>query len=92
MNVQGNLAWARVDTTSGAIALDAVGTAKARTVSGDIKIGDLSVQANLSSVSGNIAVNGHGRPSVVARTVSRNIRSTGVDIEGRSVSGRIQPR
>lgn len=85
----------RVDahSVSGDIRVDTVNSLKARTVSGDIRIAKLVIGADLQTVSGDITVHGGSTARARAQSVSGDVRATGgVDVDARTVSGRVTNR
>jgi hypothetical protein len=93
IETRGLMAVVYAESTSGEVIADRVGKMRARTVTGNITVDNLGEHAEVSSTSGSIRV--FGRPGAYgrAKTVSGNIYSGGgMQLDGRSVSGRIRVR
>lgn len=81
-----------VRTMSGDVVTKGVGFVRARTMSGDIEVTGLHVGAALKTMSGDIRVAGApgGRAQVTASSMSGDVTGSGVDLHGRSMSGRVR--
>ncbi|MCU7724571.1 DUF4097 family beta strand repeat-containing protein [Actinoplanes sp. KI2] len=79
-----------VKTMSGDVTTKNVGAVRAQTMSGDIKADGLTRDSSLKSMSGDIRVTGDGRPRVTASTMSGDVTGKAVDLNARSMSGRVR--
>ncbi|MEU4239773.1 DUF4097 family beta strand repeat-containing protein [Actinoplanes sp. NPDC026619] len=84
-----------VKTMSGDVVTKNVAAVRARTMSGEIRAEGLSADSALKSMSGDIRVSGTGdgaAPLVTATTMSGDVYGVGVDLAGKSMSGRVWQR
>lgn len=92
VTTQGRLTQARVRTASGDVRLDLISDAEVRSMTGNIRVQlTPSGVARLRSMAGDITVTGDRTARAEAETMSGDVRGVGgVQLEGRSMSGRVR--